>query len=52
LHLHCKRREVAYYPEGKTDDTLLSTKGAQEISKIEASELKKLDLDLKNFIKY
>ena len=51
LHLHYEPGEIPYYPDGKSDDTHLSTKGAEEISKIVISELKKLDIDLKKYIK-
>lgn len=51
LHLHYKPGEAAFYPDGKSDDTHLSTKGAEEISKIVARELMKLKLDLKKYIK-
>jgi lysophospholipase L1-like esterase len=44
LHLHYKPGEVAYYPEGKSDDTHLSEKGATEISEIVIRELKKMKL--------
>ena len=40
LHLHYEPGEIPYYPDGKSDDTHLSTKGAEEISKIVISELK------------
>jgi lysophospholipase L1-like esterase len=42
LHLHFKPGEVAYYPEGKDDDTHLSIKGATEIAKIAVDQLKLL----------
>lgn len=44
LHLHYKPGEVGYYPEGKSDDTHLSKKGAIEISEIVIRELKKMKL--------
>lgn len=44
LHLHYQPGEVAYYPEGKSDDTHLSEKGAREISEIVVRELKKLKI--------
>lgn len=51
LHLHYKPGEVAYYPDGKSDDTHLSKKGAEEISKIVARELKELKPELKKYIR-
>ena len=50
LHLHYKPGEIPYYPDGKSDDTHLSTKGAEEISKIVIRELKKLTI-LKKYFK-
>lgn len=46
LHLHFKPGEHPYYPEGKTDDTHLSYKGALEIAKIVVAELTKMNLDI------
>ncbi len=46
LHLHFKAGEHPYYPEGKTDDTHLSYKGALEIAKIVVAELTKMNLDI------
>ena len=46
LHLHFKAGEHPYYPEGKTDDTHLSYKGALEIAKIVVTELTKMNLDI------
>lgn len=51
LHLHFKPGEVAYYPEGKDDDTHLSKKGATEISKIVVGELMSLNLGLNKYLK-
>lgn len=51
LHLHFKPGENPYYPNGKDDDTHLSLKGASEISKIVASELKFLYLKISKFVK-
>lgn len=51
LHLHFKAGEHPYYPEGKSDDTHLSRKGATEIAKIAVRELKKLDLGLNKYYK-
>lgn len=46
LHLHFKAGEHPYYPEGKTDDTHLSYKGALEIAEIVVAELTKMNLDI------
>jgi lysophospholipase L1-like esterase len=46
LHLHFKAGEHPYYPEGKSDDTHLSLKGANEIAKIVVAELTKMNLDI------
>jgi lysophospholipase L1-like esterase len=51
LHLHFKPGEVAYYPDGKDDDTHLSKKGATEISEIVVRELKNLNLGLNKYLK-
>jgi lysophospholipase L1-like esterase len=51
LHLYFKAGEHPYYPEGKSDDTHLSRKGATEIAKIVVRELKKLDLGLNKYYK-
>jgi lysophospholipase L1-like esterase len=51
LHLHFKAGEIPYYKEDKADDTHFSVKGATEIAKIVAQELKKTKLDLVQFIK-
>jgi hypothetical protein len=40
LHLHYKPGEVAYYPDGKDDDTHLSTLGATSVAKLVINELK------------
>lgn len=40
LHLHFKPNEVAYYPEGKSDDTHLSKKGALEIARLFRQEIR------------
>lgn len=49
LHLFFKAGEHPYYPEGKSDDTHLSLKGATEIATIAVRELKKLNLGLNAF---
>lgn len=49
LHLFFKAGEHPYYPEGKSDDTHLSRKGATEIATIAVRELKKLNLELNAF---
>jgi lysophospholipase L1-like esterase len=51
LHLFFKAGEHPYYPEGKSDDTHLSRKGATEIATIAIRELKKLNLGLNGFYK-
>lgn len=51
LHLHFKPGESPYYPNGKDDDTHLSLKGATEISKIVAKELKVLKLKISKLVK-
>jgi lysophospholipase L1-like esterase len=51
LHLFFKVGEHPYYPEGKSDDTHLSRKGATEIATIAVRELKKLNLGLNAFYK-
>lgn len=51
LHLHFKLAEHPYYPEGKSDDTHLSKKGATEIARIAVRELRKLDLQLNKYTK-
>ena len=51
LHLFFKAGEHPYYPEGKSDDTHFSRKGATEIATIAVRELKKLNLGLNAFYK-
>lgn len=51
LHLFFKAGEHPYYPEGKSDDTHFSRKGATEIATIAVRELKKLNLRLNAFYK-
>jgi lysophospholipase L1-like esterase len=46
LHLHFKPGEVAYYPEGKDDNTHYSILGATEVSKIVANQIRLLDSPL------
>jgi len=46
LHLHFKPREVAYYPEGKDDNTHYSILGATEVSKIVAQQILLLESPL------
>ena len=43
LHLHFEPKEVAYYPEGKSDDTHLSKKGALAIAGLAIEQLKLLN---------
>ncbi|SHM46014.1 Lysophospholipase L1 [Chryseobacterium carnipullorum] len=51
LHLHYKKGEVDYYPEGKDDDTHLSKLGAESIAKRATVSLKNMKTGLENFIK-
>jgi len=51
LHLHYKAGEIPYYKEDKADDTHYCEKGATEIAKIVARELKKTKLDIVKYIK-
>jgi lysophospholipase L1-like esterase len=51
LHLHYKKGENAYYPEGKDDDTHLSRLGAESIAKLAANSLKTLKTGLEKYIK-
>lgn len=48
LHLHFKAGEHPFYPEGKTDDTHLSLKGATEIAKIAVRELRSMNVEKLN----
>ena len=40
LHLHYKKGEIPFYPEGKDDDTHLSLLGATEIAKLTVKQIK------------
>ncbi len=51
LHLHFQPGEVAYYPDGKDDNTHLSEKGATLVASLALQEIAKKDLDLKYYIK-
>ena len=51
LHLHYKKGEVDYYPDGKDDDTHLSKLGAESIAKLAANSLKTLKTGLEKYIK-
>ena len=51
LHLHFAPGEISYYPEGKIDDTHLSELGANEISKLFVTELKKQKNPLAKYLK-
>lgn len=51
LHLHYKKGEVDYYPEGKDDDTHLSKLGAESIAKLAATSLKNMKTGLEKYIK-
>jgi lysophospholipase L1-like esterase len=44
LHLHYQAGENPYYPDGKSDDTHLSLKGATEVSRIVIEQLKQMNL--------
>ncbi len=46
LHLHFKPGEVAYYPDGKDDNTHYSILGATEVSKIVANQIRLLESPL------
>jgi lysophospholipase L1-like esterase len=46
LHLHFRAGEHPYYPEGKSDDTHLSLKGATEIAKIVIKELRLKNIEI------
>ncbi|MCV9933159.1 rhamnogalacturonan acetylesterase [Flavobacterium sp. LS1R47] len=43
LHLHYKKGEIPFYPEGKDDDTHLSLLGATEIAKLAVKQIKTSD---------
>ncbi|MCS4302771.1 rhamnogalacturonan acetylesterase [Chryseobacterium sp. BIGb0232] len=51
LHLHYKKGDEAYYPEGKDDDTHLSKLGAESIAKLAAASLKSMKTGLEKYIK-
>ncbi|EJL69997.1 rhamnogalacturonan acetylesterase [Chryseobacterium populi] len=51
LHLHYKKGEADYYPEGKNDDTHLSELGAESVAKLAVSSLKNLKTGLEKYIK-
>lgn len=51
LHLHYKPNEIAYYPDGKEDNTHLSELGANEISKLALDALKEKIKEFNSFIK-
>jgi lysophospholipase L1-like esterase len=46
LHLHFKKGEHPYYPDGKEDNTHLSLYGAHQVAKIAIQELKKINFKL------
>ena len=46
LHLHYKAGEIAYYPEGKEDNTHLSELGATEIAKLVMQQIQLLNIPL------
>jgi len=51
LHLHFEPGEVAYYPDGKSDNTHLSEQGATLVASLALQEIAKKDLPLKKYIK-
>ena len=51
LHLHYKPGEVAYYPDGRDDDTHLSKLGATTVAGFAVGELKVKVPSLKEYIK-
>ncbi|REC80124.1 rhamnogalacturonan acetylesterase [Chryseobacterium elymi] len=51
LHLHYKKGDEAYYPEGKDDDTHLSKLGAESIAKLAVASLKNMKTGLEKYIK-
>ena len=51
LHLHFNPGEVAYYPEGKSDNTHLSKEGATLVASLALQEIAKKNLSLKKYIK-
>ncbi len=51
LHLHYRPGEVAYYPDGKDDDTHLSKLGATTVAGLAVKELKVKVPSLKAYIK-
>ena len=50
LHLHYKPREVAYYPDGRDDDTHLSEKGATLVASLALQDIARQGLELKKYI--
>lgn len=51
LHLHFKSNEIAYYPEGKEDNTHLSVLGATKVAELAIAELGEKMKDFKKCIK-
>lgn len=51
LHLHYKKGENLYYPEGKEDDTHLSEPGAEAIARLAVKSMKTLKIGLEKYIK-
>ncbi|TDN95448.1 lysophospholipase L1-like esterase [Salegentibacter sp. 24] len=51
LHLHFAPGENDYYPDGISDDTHLSKKGARMVARLALKEMAKLDPDFKSYIK-
>lgn len=50
LHLHYAPGEIAYYPNGKKDNTHLSVKGANEVSKLVINHLKSTKHPLSQYL--
>jgi lysophospholipase L1-like esterase len=51
LHLHYQPGEIAYYPEGKVDDTHLSVLGATLVAEMVIVELELLTIPLVSYLK-
>ncbi|MFZ4929014.1 rhamnogalacturonan acetylesterase [Chryseobacterium sp. Mn2064] len=51
LHLHYKKGDDPYYPEGKDDDTHLSKLGAESVAKLAVTSLKTMKTGLEKYIR-
>ncbi|MGH1517608.1 rhamnogalacturonan acetylesterase [Chryseobacterium sp. JK1] len=51
LHLHYKKGDDPYYPDGKDDDTHLSKLGAESIAKLVVTSLKTMKTGLEKYMK-